>query len=95
MRKENDNMKYAIPYDHLKEDLVTEGTEYILELSRLLFHFNKVKESANKYRLELSDEDFKRFFRLHVSGVDINWIMYIMSTYEKSFTDTLVQYITL
>ncbi|KEP26592.1 hypothetical protein BA70_18545 [Bacillus zhangzhouensis] len=94
MRKENDNMKYAIPYDHLEEELVTEGTMYTLELSKLLFHFKKVKESANKYRLELSDEDFKRFFRLHVSGVDIDWIMHIISTYEKSFTDTLVQYIT-
>ncbi|WP_255233856.1 hypothetical protein [Bacillus altitudinis] len=87
-------MKYAIPYDHLEEELVTENTMYTLELTKLLFHFKKVKESANKYRLELSDEDFKRFFRLHVSGVDIDWIMHIMIKYENSFTDTLVQYIT-
>ncbi|WHF25266.1 hypothetical protein QJS65_10435 [Bacillus altitudinis] len=87
-------MKYDIPYDHLEEELVTENTMYTLELSKLLFHFRKVKESANKYRLELSDEDFESFFRLHVSGVDIDWIMHIMSTYENSITDTLVQYIT-
>ena len=57
-------MKYIIQYEHIKDDLVTsEKSEFL---------FNHVKEHANKYKLELSDEDFKRFFKLKESDVDIN-----------------------
>lgn len=79
-------MEYAIQYEHLKEELVTDNkTEW---------HFNKVKQSANKYRLELTDEEFKGFLKLHKSNKDINWFMHLMSTYKTSFTEALINYIT-
>lgn len=79
-------MKYAIEYEHLKDELVTsEKTER---------NFNKVKESANKYSLELTDEEFKRFLKLRKSDKDIDWLMNQMSVYKLTFTDALINYIT-
>lgn len=79
-------MKYAIEYEHLKEELVTnQKTEW---------HFNQVKNSANKFRLELSDEDFKRFLKLEISDKDIKWLMHQMSAYKLSLTDALISMIT-
>jgi hypothetical protein len=79
-------MKYAIEYEHLKDELVTSD--------KTKWHFNEVKDSANKYNLELSDEDFKRFLKLEVSNKDINWLMHKMSAYKMSLTDVLISYIT-
>ncbi|APP15628.1 hypothetical protein BS467_07735 [Bacillus altitudinis] len=79
-------MKYVIPYDHLKDELVT--------TAKLRWHFEKVRECANKHRLELSDEDFERFFRLHVYSRDIDWIMRLMNKHDRSFLDALVSYVT-
>lgn len=79
-------MKYAIEYEHLKDDLVNNDlTEW---------HFKKVKDTANKLRLELSDEDFLRFFKLHKADKDISWLMHKMSAYKLSLTDALISYIT-
>ncbi|GAB6989454.1 hypothetical protein [Paenibacillus pini] len=78
-------MKYEIEYEHLIDELVTnEETQW---------HFKRVKESANKYSLELSDEDFKGFLKLHTSDKDIDWLMLKMSAYRLSFSDVLVCYI--
>lgn len=79
-------MEYAIKYEHLEDELVTN--------KEALFHFNRVKDNANKYRLELSDEDFKRFLKLHKSDKDVSWLMHLMSVYKISFTDALIAYIT-
>ncbi|GIN22588.1 hypothetical protein [Siminovitchia fordii] len=79
-------MKYAIEYEHLKDELVmNEETRW---------QFNQVKDSANKYRLELTDEDFKRFLKLQASDEDVKWLMHKMSAYKLSFTDALITYIT-
>ncbi|MHC2451267.1 hypothetical protein ACUXP3_001868 [Bacillus altitudinis] len=79
-------MKYEIPYDHLKDELATSA--------KLRWHFEKVRDCANKHRLELSDEDFERFYKLHVSSRDIDWIMRLMSNRDRSFLDALVAYVT-
>lgn len=79
-------MKYKIEYESLKDELATDD--------KRKWYFNKVKDSANKYSLELSDEDFKRFFKLQVSDKDIDWLMHNMSAYKRSLTDALVSYIT-
>lgn len=79
-------MKYLIEYEHLKDELVTcEKTEW---------SFNKVKDTANKHNLELSDEDFKRLFKLQTFDKDIGWMMRVMSVYKMSLADVLVSYIT-
>jgi hypothetical protein len=78
-------VKYVIEYEHLQDELVTN------EKSR--WYFNKVKDEANKYKLELSDEDFKRFLKLKVSDKDTGWVMHKMSAYEMSLTDALITYI--
>ncbi|MED3792465.1 hypothetical protein P4571_08410 [Niallia alba] len=79
-------MKYVIEYEHLKDDLVTNSTSQ--------WHFDKVKESANKCKLELTDEEFKGFFKLHKSDKNVNWLMHQMSVYNISFANALVSYIT-
>lgn len=79
-------MKYAIEYEHLKDELVTND--------KTQWHFNKVKESANRYSLELTDEEFKGFLKLHTSDKDIDWLMHKMSVYRLSFTDALISYVT-
>jgi regulation of enolase protein 1 (concanavalin A-like superfamily) len=78
-------MKYAIEYEHLKDELVTNDlTDW---------HFKKVKDTANELRLELSDEEFNQFFKLHKADKDIIWLMHQMSAYNLSFTEALVSYI--
>jgi hypothetical protein len=79
-------MKYVIEYEHLNDELIKND--------KTKFHFNKVKDSANKYRLELSDEEFKQFLKLQMSDKDVNWLMHKMSVYKLSFTDALISYIT-
>lgn len=79
-------MKYDIQYEHLEDDLVKD------EVSK--WHFDEVKSNANKYNLELSDEDFKRFLTLQKASKDIGWMMHKMSLYKKSLVDILVSYIT-
>ncbi|AMQ66546.1 hypothetical protein BH753_gp064 [Bacillus phage Shbh1] len=79
-------MEYVIEYEHLKDEFVTN------DKTKQLFH--KVKDSANKHRLELSDEDFKRFFKLKESDKDLDWLMHRMSVYKLSLTDALISYIT-
>lgn len=79
-------MEYAIEYEHLKDELA--GSD------KSGWNFNKVKDSTNKYRLELSDEDFKRFFKLQVSDKDIGWIMHKMSVHNLSIADALITYIS-
>ena len=78
-------MKYAIEYEHLKEELVTS-----FEWER---PFNKVKDIANKHSLELSDEEFKGFFKLQLRDKDVEWMMRKMSMHELSFADALIIYI--
>ncbi len=79
-------MKYVIEYEHLEDEMVTGG--------RSKWYFDQVKESANKYSLELSDEEFEGFFKLQKAEEDIGWLMHKMSMYRVSFTDALVSYIT-
>ena len=78
-------MKYVLEYENLKDELViTNETEW---------HFNKVKDSANENSLELSDEEFKGFFKLHLRDKDVEWMMHRMSVHELSFTEALIIYI--
>ncbi|MFW0909642.1 hypothetical protein [Bacillus altitudinis] len=79
-------MKYVIPYDHIAEEYVTDG--------KSLWEFEKVRDCANKYRLELSDAEFYHFLKLRRKDIDVSWFMHLMSVYGSSFTDTLVHYIT-
>ena len=78
-------MKYAIEYEHLKDELVTS-----FEWKR---PFNKVKDAANENHLELSDEEFKGFFKLQLRDKDVEWMMHRMSVHELSFADALITYI--
>lgn len=78
-------MKYVIEYEHLKDELVkNDKTDFL---------FNHVKDNANKFKLELSEEDFKRFFKLKSSDVDVKWMMHKMHAYELSLTDALISYV--
>lgn len=80
-------IRYEIDYEHLKDELVTsKKTER---------RFNHVKNIANKYRLELTDEEFKGFYKLWVYEKDIRWMMHKMSVYNVSFIDVLITYITI
>ncbi len=78
-------MKYVIIYEHLQDELITNKD--------MEWHFKKVRENANKYELELSDEDFKRFFRLCIRDKDIGWLMHKMSAYDLGLVDALVSYV--
>lgn len=79
-------MTYVIEYEHLKDELVSD--------EKTRWHFNKVKDAANKFKLELFDEDFKRLYKLQKADKDIEWLMHKMSVYKQSLTDALVSYIT-
>lgn len=79
-------MKYDIPYEHLEDELVTNENTF--------WHFKNVRENANNYKLELSDDDFKRFFKLSTRDTDIGWLMHQMSVYKLSLVDALISYIT-
>ena len=78
-------MKYAIEYEHLKDELVM--------TNEIEWHFNKIKDSANEHSLELSDEEFKGFFKLQLRDKDVEWMMHKMSVHKLSFTSALIVYI--
>lgn len=75
-----------IDYTRLKSELATnEDKDWC---------FSQVQKSAEKYGLNLNEEDFKRFFKLKVDDKDVDWMMHQMNAYNKTFVDTLVAYIT-
>jgi hypothetical protein len=78
-------MEHTIEYEHLQDKLIRD------EITKR--HFNEVKNTANKYKLKLSNEDFERFFNLQKSNKDIDWLMHAMSEYGYSLIDALVAYI--
>jgi len=78
-------MKYAIEYEHLKDELVM--------TNEIEWHFNKVKDSANENSLELSDEEFNGFLKLQLRDKDVGWLMHKMSLYKLAFADALILYI--
>ncbi|MDC6267738.1 hypothetical protein [Lysinibacillus fusiformis] len=75
-----------IDYARLKSELATDENKD--------WCFDQVKKSAEKYGLNVSEEDFKRFFKLQVGHKDIDWMMRHMAAYKKTLIDTLVTYIT-
>nr|WP_145401765.1 hypothetical protein [Paenibacillus xylanexedens] len=78
-------MIYAIEYEHLTDELIkNEKTQW---------HFNEVKNHANEYKLELSDDEFKGFLKLSLKDKDIGWLMNQMR-YKRTFTEALISYIT-
>lgn len=78
-------MKFIIEYEHLRDELIiNEKTKHI---------FNVVRDNANKYKLELTDDDFRRFFELEENDKDMSWIMHKISVYGLSLTDALISYI--
>jgi isopropylmalate/homocitrate/citramalate synthase len=79
-------IKYAIEYEHLADELIAN--------ENAKWNFNQVKNNANKYQLELSDEDFKQLFKLQKANKDIEWIMHKMSAYKLTIVEALVSYIT-
>ena len=82
-------MKYAIEYEHIKEEFIMTN-EYGIDIE---WHFNKIKDSANEHSLELSDEEFNGFLKLQSRDKDIEWMMRKMSVHELSFTEALIIYI--
>lgn len=80
------NIKYAIEYEHLADELI------VNEDSK--WHFEQVKKCANKYKIELSDEDFKQLFKIQRADKDMEWIIHQMSVYKLTLVDALVSYIT-
>lgn len=79
-------IRYEIQYEGLYEELVND--------SRSSWVFDRVKDYANKYRVELSDEEFSALFRLQNSDRDVDWIVHKMGVYKTSFIDALISYIT-
>jgi len=79
-------IKYAIPYEHLEDELVMDA--------KTKFHFNEVKNKANEWRLELTDNEFRSFFKLTQADKDISWMMHKMSRHNLSFVDALILCIT-
>ncbi|WP_440109950.1 hypothetical protein [Paenibacillus sp. QZ-Y1] len=77
-------MKYAIEYEHLIDELEQNEDKQ--------WHFNEVKKLANKYRLELADDEFKGFLKLSLRDKDIGWLMNQMS-YGTTFSEALISYI--
>jgi len=61
-------IKYAIPYEHLKDELVTDA--------KTRFYFKEVKNNANEWGLELTDNEFRSFFKLIQADKDISWMMH-------------------
>lgn len=78
-------MKYDITYEHLEDELANAKSQW---------HFENVRKNANEYKLELSDDDFKRFFKLSIMDKDIKWLMHCMSAYKTSLIDALISYMT-
>jgi predicted nucleic acid-binding protein len=58
------------------------------------WHHERVQKAAEKHLLELSEEDFERFYKLSQTDNDVEWIMGKMSMFGMSFTDALVSYVT-
>lgn len=81
-------MKYAIQYEHMKDELVTGDP-------KTKWCFEEVKKGANKNKLELTDEEFRGLFALCRYGKDIGWIMNQMNIYKSTFTDALISYIAI
>ncbi len=88
-------MDYDIKYEHLFDKYCKSSPEgsYPYYNSTNIFKFKQVRDSANKHRLELTDEYFELFFRLSQKA-DIDWIMHLMSEYGKTLEEALVSYIT-
>lgn len=79
-------IKYEIKYENLADELITDK-----DSERT---FNYVRNAANKYRLELTEEEFTGFFELWKYEKDIRWMMHKMSAYNSSFPKALITYIT-
>lgn len=79
-------MKYDIKYENLRDELVTSKSSD--------WHFSNVVDSANKYKLELSEEDFKYLLQMETLDKDIGWVMHKMSVYKTTLTSALISYIS-
>ncbi len=88
-------MKYNIQYEHLFDKYCKTSPEgsYPYYNSTKIFKFEQVRNSANKNRMELTDNEFELFFRL-CEKADIDWIMNLMSRHGKTLEEALVSYIT-
>ena len=53
----------------------------------------QIKEWLEKYKLEVSEEDFSRLVKLLRRGKDSQWIIRNMAEFNESFTDVLISYI--
>lgn len=74
-------MKYDIKYDWLIDDLPDDS------------YFKSLVKKANKYELELIDEDFEMLYEIEKSGKDVDWILSQMSMYEKTLKEAMLSYI--
>lgn len=79
-------MKYVIKYEHLEDELVNS--------SMSKWCFEKVRNTANENKIELSDDDFINLFKLQLSDKDAEWIIHKMSKYDKTLLESLVLYLT-
>ena len=74
-------MTYDIKYEWLSDDLPND------------YYFKSLVKKANKYELELSDEDFKMLYEIEKSEKDIEWILNKMSMYGKTLKESMLSYI--
>jgi hypothetical protein len=77
-------MKYDVQYESVKDDINPKD----------FFWFSRVRDSANKHKVELSDGDFMRLLKLVKRDKDYDWILHQMGVYKKTLIDTLINYIT-
>lgn len=75
-------IQFNITYEHLWDELENDH------------NFRSLAVKANKARVELSDEDFKRLYKLEKRDKDTKWILNQMGMYNQSLVDALVGYIS-
>lgn len=78
-------IKYSIDYEHLRDGIANPFTER---------EFVRVRDYANENQLDLSDDDFKRLFKLAKNNEDVRWIIQKMKAFNMSLVDVLVLYLT-
>jgi hypothetical protein len=74
-------MTYDIKYDWLSDDLPND------------YYFKSLVKKANKYKLELCDDDFKMLYEVEKSEKDVDWILNQMSNYKKTLKKAMLSYI--
>lgn len=86
-------LTYNIDYSHLKQELGIENLPYSFENNAKDYAFKKVKEYADNFEMELSDEEFMLLYKIKLDGKDAEWIMCRMKNDNERLASALVSYI--